>query len=141
MTDFRVQNLEVNTFFQRPALGLQKSARHQKLKENQVPIQGKTKHSGNLVFSGPVPQPGTKGLMTQAHILVWNLSNRLHAQSSFTLPLNFLTMVEHELQFHNFHFFPPQASDKHASPSPLCSLEKADQCGNTRSSLERRSAD
>jgi hypothetical protein len=59
----------VNIFVQRPDLGLQKSARCQRTEENRVPIYGKTKHSGNLVFSGPVPQPGTKGLMTQPHFV------------------------------------------------------------------------
>ena len=66
----------VNDFLWRLDLGLQKSARCQKTEENQVPIQGKTEHSGNLVFSGPVPEPGTKGLMTTSiytyiYIYIW----------------------------------------------------------------------
>jgi hypothetical protein len=67
----------VNNFTQRPDLGLQKSARYQKPEENQVQLYGKTKHSGNLVFPSPVHQPGTKVLMSQAHVL-----NLLQTKSS-----------------------------------------------------------
>ena len=63
-----------NNSVQHLVLGLQKSTQYQKPKEKQVPIYGTIKHSGNLVFSGRVPQPGTKVLMTRICIIVavWN---------------------------------------------------------------------
>ena len=45
----------VNNSLRRPYLGLQKAARYQKIKENQTPISGKTKHSGNVVLWPSTP--------------------------------------------------------------------------------------
>ena len=58
-------------------MGVQKQPSTKKQKKTRFQSKAKPKHFGNLVFSGPVPQPGTKGLMTHLHII-----NESHRQYS-----------------------------------------------------------